>query len=351
MGRTFTQYWTKSFWQETEREEGQALSHTASDQFEELGVDEGDTLYVVTVQNGALYLVGRMSVCFLADREYAASVLAYRPWKLSDHLFASECTAVRFDRRVPALEVRKLRFEGPDGGTPIDLDASVSIPETAIDGVRRITSASADLLDRLLEGERTFTADWPDDEEDEEDDEDLDSRELSAVSDDGEQDDEEDDDEDETILDSLIAYFDEQAYDYELDDNGRLLSTFGDDAGDFVVLAAAVGSRVVISAILPSSVSEERRAAVAEMAMRANAESIEADLLLNFETGVVSCRSVTFNDDGILEQDEIGDILEDTLERAMAYHGAIQRVISGAATPMEAVAATEIELETAAPTD
>lgn len=348
MGRTFTQYWTKSFWQETGREEGQALSHTASDQFEEMEVDEGDTLYIITLQNGALFLVGRMSVCFSADRAYAASVLAYRPWKLSGHLFASECTAVRFDRRVPAAVASELRFEGPQGEVAIAFDASGNIPENAINGVRRIPSASADLLDRLLEGERTFTADWPDDEEDGEDDEALDSREFAAVSDDGEQGD--DDDDEESILDALIAYFEEQAYDYDLDDDGCLLSTFGDEEGDFVVLAAAVGSRVVITVTLPSSVPEERRAAVAETALRANAESIEADLLLNFETGVVTCRSVTFNDDGILEQDEMGDVFEDTLERAMAYQSALQRVIGGTATPKEAVEVAETELEAAAPT-
>lgn len=349
MGRTFTQYWTKSFWQETGREEGQALSHTASDQFEALGVDEGDTIYIITVQDGALYLVGRLSVFFLADREYAADVLAYRPWHRKDHLFASECTAVRFDRRVPAHLVQALRVEGPSGEAAVALDADGNPTEEALDGVRCISSSSADLLDRMLEGERTFTADWPDDEEDDEE-EALDSQEFDAIEDRGDEEEADDEDEAESVIEPLVAYFEEEEYDYSLVDGG-LRCSFDDDGAEYPVLAEAVGGRVVVTANLPTRVPEDRRGAVAEAVCRANAESVEATFLINFETGIVCCRSVTFNDAGFLDSEAMGNVFEDTLERAMVYNGFFGQVVSATRTPSDAVAAAEIELEMAAPDD
>ena len=348
MGRTFTQYWTRATWRQTGREEGQPLSHTASDQFEALGVDEEDCVYIVALESGALCLVGRMVVGALGDREYAASVLAYEPWSLKDHLFASECTAARFDRRVPHSVVGQLRYETADGLVPVLPDPSAALTEEMVDGVRILSAASADQLDRILEGERTFTADWPDDSEDEDEDdleepEDLRSDVEAAEGDEGDLDDEE---ASESVLEPLVAYFEEEQYDYELE-GGRLLTSFDDEGSEFPAMGTTVGSRIVITTVLPTRVPEDRRAAIAETLLRANGESIDATFLLSFETGTLCCRSVTLNEGGFLESGIIGDVFEDTLERAMVYNVAFGDVISGRKTPLEAVEAAEAELETA----
>ena len=60
----FTHYWTNRTCEDSAREgwQGTPLDHTAGKGFRQRGVREGDRIYVVTVRQGKLFLIGRLTV-------------------------------------------------------------------------------------------------------------------------------------------------------------------------------------------------------------------------------------------------------------------------------------------------
>lgn len=321
MRQAFTHYWTNATWKETEREAGEPLSHTAANVFVERGVEAGDRVYVVTVLKGVLHLLGRMVVGRVADYDQADAAVDYVPWEATDHLLASECTAMRFDRVVPTETAARLMFEGGKGPVPLKFKAAGALDEQTLRGVRRLAQGSAELLDALLAGEPTFNPTWPDLEDDNE-------------GDDGEVD----------VLAPLVEYFDAAEYSYEIDEDGDLLSVFGEEGNEFVVLGSAVDSYVLISIALPVEVPENRRAAIAQTVVRANAACLDAALVLNYDEGTMRCRTVTLNDAGLLDAETIGAVFEHAFGRATTYAGYLRQVIDDERSPKEAFEEAEAEI-------
>src|SRR5437899_9179219 len=60
--RYFTHYWANDTWAENSHAEGEPFRHAASNLFRSRGVASGDFVYVVTVQEGKLFLAGRIEV-------------------------------------------------------------------------------------------------------------------------------------------------------------------------------------------------------------------------------------------------------------------------------------------------
>ena len=117
MKRYFTQYWTNRTCNDhvTYGRSGELLDHTAGNRFREHGVEAGDTVYVVTVRQGRLFLVGRMNVWKVCDEAEAVSALDYDPWEARDHLLAASATRARFDFEVPLEVTKRLLFQSSRG--------------------------------------------------------------------------------------------------------------------------------------------------------------------------------------------------------------------------------------------
>ena len=153
--RHFTHYWSNDTWQayRATATDGELLDHIAGNVFTERGVSPGDMVYVVTVLRGALHLLGKLQVAFVADAETAAAALGTTPdhlWEADDHVVADAATPMDFDRQVPLSVAEQLRFvSGDDEPKPMKFKGGM-IDQQTMRGVRRLTPQSALLLDGLL---------------------------------------------------------------------------------------------------------------------------------------------------------------------------------------------------------
>jgi 5-methylcytosine-specific restriction enzyme A len=155
MPRYFTHYWTNETWerergyQESGRTEN-LLSHTASNQFVERGIDSGDFLYPVTVMEGALYVLGWMKVGRVCSAEEAASILGtYDLYEASDHAVAAEATPKHFDLEVPLEVIERLTFISDKSPRP-KFSSPGPLDRQTLRGVRELEPRSAAELDKLL---------------------------------------------------------------------------------------------------------------------------------------------------------------------------------------------------------
>lgn len=322
MRRAYTQLWPEALCEITAQLGGRPLRHTAGNAFIERGVEAGDRVYVVTVQKGVLVLLGRLDVERIVDERQAAGVLDYRPGNSPDHVLARTCTVLRFDRRVPRDVATSLHFDEADGAVPLRFKSVGLVDEEDLLGVRRLTPESAAALETLLDGEQIFTFDLPE----------------------GDDDEEESDDEAAVGIGPLVEYFKSRGYTFDLVDDEALVSQFvvGDEAFD--VLVHVVGPSIAITVTVPLKIADNRRHLLAEAVARANALSFAPPFIMQFDEGVVSCRSITLNDLGLLDSDTIGIVFELTLFRAMTYRPAFRAVAEGAKSPRDAVAEAEASL-------
>lgn len=325
MRRAYTQFWPEALCDVTERLDGRPLRHTAGNAFIERGVEAGDRLYVVTVRKGALVLLGRLDVDRIVDERQAAAVLDYRPGNSPDHVLARTCTLLRFDRRVPRDVAMGLLFEEAGTVVPLRFKGVGVVDDDDLVGVRRLTSASAETLDLLLEGEQAYTFELPEGDDEEEE---VDRAEVP----DG--------------LGPLVDYFESRGYTFELVDGVSLLSQFVSDDRELGVVAHTVESSITITVTLPLQVPLERRLMVAEAVARANARSFAPPFIFHFDEGSLACRSMTLNDLDMLDSRTVGLAFELTLFRAMTYLPAFQAVADGEKSPSVAVEEAEAGLST-----
>lgn len=149
------------------------LDHTASNKLQERGVGPGDRVYALHVgvdepfEPMRVYLIGRV----LADRHgcmtasQAATLLDCDPEDLydaADHVVAEPGTVVAMDfwRVLPAEVLRELRFVSSRADRlDVDDEGRLRRDRQQLRGVRRLTSASAQLLEEFLAG---ADADLPD---------------------------------------------------------------------------------------------------------------------------------------------------------------------------------------------
>lgn len=116
------------------------LEHTASNQLRH--VKGGDVVWVITMEDGRLYLIGRMEVDVVVNQKEAARILKYNDlWEADYHALAapgteSDMTVIDITDLAP-----KLRFQGtvdrlPAGFTGRNLQT-----------MRKLTPVSADLIE------------------------------------------------------------------------------------------------------------------------------------------------------------------------------------------------------------
>jgi hypothetical protein len=151
----YTHYWTNRTCDHAFRtgQQGKEFDHTAGNQFTRRGVSQGDQVYAVTMQEGGLILIGRMTVGRIVHSDAEAEhLLGYKPWSADVHFIAPRGDRMPqdFKRKVPLGVVRQLRFETADGPAPLVFKSADKLDQQTLRGVRKLTPHSAALLDGIL---------------------------------------------------------------------------------------------------------------------------------------------------------------------------------------------------------
>jgi len=152
---SFTQYWeVRSCLNESDKgNENKPLEHTAGDLFKKRGVAPGDRVYIVNIDRGILYLIGRLEVDKFVSFAEAQKLLGPDVWEdASEHLIAKpgSATPMHFARDVPLEITKQLLFHGVKGFQPLKFVGEDMLDRQALRGVRRLTEPSAHLLEKLL---------------------------------------------------------------------------------------------------------------------------------------------------------------------------------------------------------
>jgi hypothetical protein len=151
----FTCHWQKRYWVTEANPEGEPLRAAGSNVFTQRGACGGQRhiVYVITLSDGQLYLGGRMGVSRIVSRDEAVRITE------SDNLYdASEWviddmggTPLHLHRRLaPSLthRIECIMASGAIQGLFFDDPDNLNVQATR--GVRRLTPASAELLDRII---------------------------------------------------------------------------------------------------------------------------------------------------------------------------------------------------------
>ena len=155
MARYFTHYWKKDtcdYYYDVLKFEGRPLAHTPGDTLLKRGVAVGDFIYVVTMRQAELFLVGKMLVGQILNSDEAAEAcLGYPPWSAFKHLIAQFCTPMHFYRPVPLPITRRLRFITSSGLTLLKFRHPDKLDPQTLRTPRELMPDSALELDQLLE--------------------------------------------------------------------------------------------------------------------------------------------------------------------------------------------------------
>jgi hypothetical protein len=143
--QSFLYYWKPQTVDE-ERDRGELLNHSASEQFDRVQV--GDHVWHATVRDGELSIIGRIIVGHVVDQEGAARLLGKKSdelWARPHHIVAETNTAEPIrEVRIPQLSA-SLRFEGPHDRLAVD-NGKVSVFQ--LRAMRTLTLGSAAELER-----------------------------------------------------------------------------------------------------------------------------------------------------------------------------------------------------------
>jgi hypothetical protein len=186
MSRFFTHYWSDELCETHYRAgfSGTPLDFTAGDGFLRAGVEEGDMLYVISVYDGQVMLIGKMVVGrILTSYSEALALIAPDVEEAPEYVLAAEETASEqyFTRQLMMEETGDMRLLTPDGSSkPLKFADGEEVDARALAGVHEITPASAVLLDQVLS--QPFHDHLPEGEEGEEEEDEIDDSDLAAIS-------------------------------------------------------------------------------------------------------------------------------------------------------------------------
>jgi hypothetical protein len=129
---------------------GDRLSHTASSQFEKVGVEPEDDVYIVSTSGGRLLLVGRLAVEEVLTQAEAERRFGPDVYEASRHLIGAEAD-LHHDLVVPEETARQIeRASGKLIGIASD---RYHVNGGSLQSTGKITTESAALFDELLDGD------------------------------------------------------------------------------------------------------------------------------------------------------------------------------------------------------
>ena len=147
MSKHFLHYWKPS----TARAEAdtKVLNHTASNQFKR--VSEGDIVWLVTVRDGSLELIGKVKTSLICDQQEAADHLELEPedlWEASHHIIAEDGGLAPVFVVIQKI-ASKLRFVSSTGRSALALvDGKVN--PSQLQTMRELSKESSEMLEQIF---------------------------------------------------------------------------------------------------------------------------------------------------------------------------------------------------------
>lgn len=149
---SYLQTWTEGA-EGARRYVGEPLVHAASDQYDKMRVAPGDVLYIAYLDAKRLHLISRLRVDRILSRRQAEQHFGEPIWSAARHAIGVGDPAA-FDLLVPTDVIRALRFERLTGReTTLAVTDDGEVNGGALQSVRRLSPASAALLDEVFEDE------------------------------------------------------------------------------------------------------------------------------------------------------------------------------------------------------
>ncbi|MFZ1731277.1 MAG: hypothetical protein WBQ23_09615 [Bacteroidota bacterium] len=185
MSRFFMHFWSDELcdMHYSEGFSGTMLEFTAGEGFSRAELQPGDILYIISVYDGQLMLIGKMTVGrILTSYSEAVSLIAPEVEEAPEYVLCAEGLASEqyFTRQLMMEEAGDLRFLTIDGSTkPLKFADGEEVDEHALEGVHEITPASAMILDQVLS--QPFHDQLPDLEEDADEEDEIDDEDLAAI--------------------------------------------------------------------------------------------------------------------------------------------------------------------------
>jgi hypothetical protein len=147
---TWATYWTGP----TARDqEGKAIDHIASDQFDEAGVVAGDTMYVITYADAHLHVVTSLVVDHVVPQERAEQILGRDLWEADWHVIARPGSVRRatMSASLSSKEIAALVFIGRDGDhSPPARNRRGAIDPQTFRSTRRVDTSTAAVFRHVL---------------------------------------------------------------------------------------------------------------------------------------------------------------------------------------------------------
>src|SRR5580704_18063690 len=161
MKRYFTHYWTNKSWDYNVArmfdDSDKTLDHTAGNLFRDRGISKGDSVYIITVKRGQLFVLGKLTVAKVCGFEVAARLLKTKDlWEAEDHIIAESPAPImrrKFDVPLTLTISEQLRFEGSEGSKSPRFVSPGILDQQTLRGVRELDYVSAQLLDEFLSAE------------------------------------------------------------------------------------------------------------------------------------------------------------------------------------------------------
>jgi len=155
VGRFWTSHWRYHHWRPDINPEGKRLRSSASDSFRKRGVAIGDTIYVISLNDGHLYLGGRFAVKRIIARREAVKLLKStnlydaKEWAVDPERRSG--TPLHLHRRLSPKLTKRLRFATKSGPKAPFFVSDSALDNQATRGVRELTAESAALLDQIID--------------------------------------------------------------------------------------------------------------------------------------------------------------------------------------------------------
>jgi hypothetical protein len=153
MARFFTYSW--QYAQAQKASEGRPLRHAAGSRFSKRGIEPGDFVYIVSVHQGSLYLLGKLQVGQIVSQNEARRILGTEPYDAPEHLIASAGTWPQLIE-VPLALTKELRFISGPRKEGIAFRTEDRLDPQTMRMIRELDPESASRLDNLLGEMATF---------------------------------------------------------------------------------------------------------------------------------------------------------------------------------------------------
>lgn len=154
MTRFWTCHWQFRSWRADINRIGQPICSCGSNSFAKRGVSVGDTVYIISLSEGQLYLGGRMPVKQIVSKSDAVRLCGEdnlydaKEWVIDPEQTG---TLLHLHRRLAPGLAKLLRFQSKTGPRGLFFVSETELDNQATRGVRELSPASAAIFDRIIE--------------------------------------------------------------------------------------------------------------------------------------------------------------------------------------------------------